>query len=120
MTSCAKCKRETTPAQHEDCMHRMSDGRQFTQYVSSCSDFYGSMGENNIASSYDMRMFLMNNAEKLMAENARRAESGVRCVCEGKTPAQSPAPRDVSKCTDKRCVFSEGDANGLGLYRAHA
>ena len=73
MNSCNNCKRESAApgagTVDGSCPMRMADGRNFTDYHTRCGQLEQLRALNGIQSSYDLRMFMQQNADKLMTEN---------------------------------------------------
>ena len=57
----------------------MQDGRSFTDYSPQCRVDDKLCAQNNISNSYQYRVFLQQNAEKMMDENRSNAIAGSYC-----------------------------------------
>lgn len=87
---------------------RMADGRAFTDYRSKCQKLTN-------MTSYDERMFLINNAEAIIGTTNSRFVSS-KCAKEPKPSTM--LPEKVKQVCDKNsCKFVMNDENGLGLGR---
>jgi hypothetical protein len=96
-----------------DCPPRMSDGRHFTDYRPSCDANLNVKKSNGINNSYDYRVFLTQNAEKIMAQNRADISNSVLCsMCDDNTV---PPPSIVQVCNEQKCTFQPGSLHGIGL-----
>ena len=87
---------------------RMADGRAFTDYRSKCQKLTN-------MTSYDERMFLMNNAKAIIESTTSKFVSS-KCASEPKPTTM--LPEEVKQVCDKNsCKFVVNDKNGLGLGR---
>lgn len=116
---CSTCSRQPMSAEEENkCLYRMADGRHFTQYVPSCGSYAEMRSVNGLASSYDTRMFLMNNAEKIMAMNLQSSVNKNACPCFPHDSVGTMLPeKEMMQCNAQYCKFYGKDDNGLGLGR---
>jgi hypothetical protein len=113
----AGCKRPPMVNSDDTCLYRMSDGRMFTDYGSRCAQ-YSDAKEKNELTSHNMRMWLMNNAEKIMKENRESAIN--QGACSSCTPANKVTgtmlpEHSKTTCNAQYCTFDVTDENGLGL-----
>lgn len=117
--SCTKCER--VPANREHCFERMSDGRAFTNWKPSCTLYANQKDLHKLGSSYDQRMWMINNAEKLMKQEKMSLPSGAcaPCFAVGEQGTMLPES-DVQQCSTTYCQFSTKDNMGLGLGRNFA
>ena len=113
-------------AQGKDCPTRMNDGRAFTDYRPKCivnSDFMSELeSKKMIASSYDSRLYLQNNAEKIMEEQKKQAADKMLCgVCPRPfTDMGTLEPeRYVVQCDTVTCNRKEVNPNGIGDGRRY-
>ena len=87
---------------NSQCPARMSDSRIFTDYSSSCSSNLLFKNRNNLRCSHDYRMFLTNNAVKLMQGNSKNAWDINGCnLCLGTDQTIRPGnstPANFSNC----------------------
>lgn len=74
-TSCKGPKALSSTATHDNCPLRMSDGRSLGDYVYGprCQHQYKMQFDNSIASSFDYKHYLIQNAENIMRANAQKA-----------------------------------------------
>lgn len=119
MSSCTSCSgNNPTPT----CPSRMSDGRAFTDYSPRCHANARLMdmvaNAKMVQSSFESRMFLQRNAQKVMeADRARAIETLVPCApC--KRPFTDPGtmlePQFVVRCDAVSCQRTLANPNGLG------
>ncbi len=109
------------------CAARMEDGHAFTDYRSRCAVNAELMQQvakaNMVSSSYESRMYLQQNAEKLMNQNFQWAQSQL-LPC---APCQRPFTEDgtmlknryVVRCNPVSCSRVEVDPNGIGDGRMY-
>lgn len=102
---------------------RMNDGRLFTDYRPRCitnTEMMKDLYKKNItASSYDSRMYLQKNAEKIMEEQQNNAMENVRCT-RPPTEVDTMLPEKyIVKCTNVSCVTEEVNPYGLGHGRKY-
>ena len=125
-TTCTKCNNDKggqkntqpQPKPHE-CMLMMQDGRSFTDYRPRCTIQY-QMKNENMKNSYDSRMFLMNNAEKMMQVNRDIVEEKNACnTCFNHNQIGTMLPeKNFVKCDKNTCVHNNNvNPNGLGTGR---
>jgi len=107
-----------------NCPPRMSDGRSFTQYADRCSisDAWRNSKSNAPLSSNESRMYLINNAEKIMQGNRDAAERNNNCgSCFGLNESGTMLPElEMQICNKRTCKFPMSDNRGLGLGRQTA
>ncbi len=114
--SCDKCIK--TPATRESCFDRMADGRQFTNWTPNCTLYWKQNDIGKLGSSYDQRMWMINNAEKLMQEQRNTLPGGVCIPCFSDKEQGTVLPEQQSqKCNRNYCEFSTTNNMGLGLGR---
>lgn len=128
-TSCTSgCNKSTPKPQNNnitksinECMFKMQDGRSFTDYRPRCTIQY-QMKNENMKNSYESRMFLINNAEKMMKANQEIVEEQNACLsCKNKTTLGTFLPeKNMMKCDKHSCNFSQDvNPNGLGTGRIY-
>lgn len=116
MASCTKCERKPT---NTGCpVYNMDDGRHFTNYTSRCVLNNNTVG-NNVMNSYEHRMYLQHNAEKIMRENQNIAGDNNKCVpCFDLNEAGTMAPElNKFQCDANVCTLNNNNANGIGTGR---
>ena len=86
---------------------RMADGREFTDYRSSC---YLDNNENNMTT-YLYRQYLTNNAEKIMLNNTRNAD-----VSRSNNNSIIPDYKYENTCNKNSCNITMKNKNGIGFY----
>lgn len=64
---------------YNDCPALMSDGRIFTDYKASCIVNENLRNKNNLETSDQYRLFLINNAKKIMKTNKKFYEHMASC-----------------------------------------
>ena len=95
---------------HLDFPARMSDGRQFTDYRSSC---YINLPEQNMTT-FQYRQFLKHNAEKIMNNFETINEHVSGCdVCSDYDIVQ---PYLALTCNGEQCTRQINDHAGVGIY----
>jgi hypothetical protein len=69
---------------NNDCPPLMSDGRNFTDYRPSCHVHDLILKQNNVSNSYDLKMLMINQAEKLREINKEYYQKKNSCMsCNG-------------------------------------
>ena len=124
MSSCSTCSGKNPTV---TCPSRMSDGRAFTDYAPRCHVNARLMdmvsNANMIQSSYESRMYLQQNAQKVMdIERARALETLVPCA-----PCKRPfsdsgtmePERYVVRCDAVSCKRTEVNPGGIGDGRMY-
>jgi hypothetical protein len=95
---------------------KMEDGRAFTDYRPRCSvnaDLYNDLTKNNlINSSYESRLYLQNNAEKIMQSDRDKALAELK-PCNPPKSTMLPE-KYIVKCDSVSCKRTEIDPSGLG------
>lgn len=125
-TTCTKCnnnKNHTTkpPPKPHECMLMMQDGRSFTDYRPRCTIQY-QMKNEKMKNSYDSRMFLMNNAEKMMQVNREIvAEKNACNTCFNHDQNGTMLPeQNFVTCDKNTCTHTNNvNPNGLGTGRIY-
>lgn len=96
-----------------NCPPRMSDGRHYTSYNPRCYTNFFALPEP--LSSYDYRMYLTANAEKIIEANRAEAQKLNACApCDKNVglPEQT-----IQVCDGRKCAFPVNEPTGLGLGR---
>lgn len=103
------------------CPTRMNDGRAFTDYRPRCmmnDDLMANLNKQNVvASSYESRMYLQNNAELIMEQQKKSATEKMLCgVCPMPLDSDGTMLKEkyVVRCNSVTCGRQELDPNGLG------
>lgn len=100
------------------CASRMNDGRMFTDYRPKCmanNDMMSNLNDKNIVvSSYESRMYLQQNAEKIMQEQKNIALDKVRCTRPHEDVGTMLPERYTVKCDNVSCQRAESNPSGLG------
>lgn len=117
--SCSSCSK---PRMGNDCMFRMSDGRQFTDYRTHCTVNYEKKVNNYFKSNYEERQYLTNNALKLMKEHKDMAEKlNKRHCCFTKDQDGTMLPeKNMIQCNKRTCTFTQPNKQGLGTGRNYS
>ena len=76
--------------ENHDCPPLMSDGRQFTDYRSSCYVHDLILKQNQITNSYDLKLLLTNRALELQKINREYYESKNSCMSCGECSVPDP------------------------------
>ena len=116
MASCTKCERKPT---NTGCpVYNMDDGRHFTSYVSRCVLNNNAAGSNAM-NSYEYRMYLQHNAEKLMEDNRGVASDNNRCdPCFDLNEDGTMLPElNQFDCNANTCDLVPNNSNGVGTGR---
>ena len=117
--NCDTCGKPKIVEDDQKCFYKMQDGRHFTNYNSRCMEYALARKMNNVKSSYDMRKFLVGNAEKIMEENRMYSVNKNACgKCDGnyKPNDQGTMLPELDRviCNERYCDFKQNDKNGLG------
>jgi hypothetical protein len=104
------------------CPIKMSDGRIFTDYRPRCavnSELMTDLSNNNmIKSSYESRVFLQSNAEKIIEMNKMNATNNLTPCAPCNRPVDVSGTmypeRYIVKCTPSSCEKIEVNKHGLG------
>jgi len=110
-------------SQQKMCPMRMNDGRIFTDYRPRCMTNSELMSEliqrQTVASSYESRMFLQQNAETIMEKSKTVAQQNAQCgICKDNAGIIHPE-RYVVRCDAVTCQRQEVNPDGLGDGRAY-
>ena len=107
----------------KECPPRMSDGRHFTDYRPVCFLNNSMIVDNKISNSYEYRMHLIQNAEKLMNNNrayiSKKNGCDKKCMQPYNVGTMLPESSRV-ECNDKNCNVKITDKNGLGQGRQYS
>lgn len=100
-----------------------SDYSPFTNWKPRCATEYQDMIANKLPSSLDYRMFLTQNAEKIMKYNTEQAYIKNNCGPCKDSPSWNDGTMlrefDVQTCNSRTCSFRSGDPWGLGRHRQY-
>jgi hypothetical protein len=107
---------------HYGCPARMNDARHFTDYRPNCHLNNIIKANNKILNSYDFRMFLTNNANKLMDLNRKYACDKNCC-----SPCMDPynqgtmlPENKMNKCSASGCITNPANFDGIGTGRSYS
>jgi hypothetical protein len=96
----------------------MSDGRQFTNWTPNCTLYWKPTEVGKLGSSYDQRMWMINNADKLINEQRNSLPGGACVPCFSTNEQGTVLPeQDAQVCNSRYCEFSTNNNMGLGLGR---
>jgi hypothetical protein len=124
MSSCKSCEGPNTQI---TCPSRMHDARVFTDYRPRCAvnaELFSMVNKGGmVQSSYESRMFLQRNAEKVMDSNRTNAVKNLApcapCNRPFNTPGTMLPERFAVKCNGVSCTRTEVNPNGLGDGRTY-
>ena len=111
----------TTNNKHYTAPPRMADGRHFTDYRPTFDLNNKIQNDNNISSSYDYRMFMTNNAEKIIEVNKQHShlKNGVsNCKQPYEVGTMLPELNKV-KCDIHKCEVVHNYDGGIGTGRIY-
>ncbi len=126
MASCTGCSQENPTSM---CPSRMADGRAFTDYRPRCAVNAELMqmvgGAGLMKSSYDSRIFLQRNAEKVIdQERTKAVERLIPCApCKrsfNESDSIEAPTRYVVRCNNVTCDRVEVNPNGIGDGRNYS
>lgn len=111
-----------TDTNNKTCPSKMADGRAFTDYRPRChvnAELFNNLVKNNIIqSSYESRMYLQNNAEKIIdndRDNAiQRLYPCAPCKRNFNDSGTMLPEKYIVRCDATTCYRTEFDPNGLG------
>ena len=115
-------KSTNSSVNNSGCPLKMSDGRPFTDYRPRCAinaDLMTDLDKNNmIKSSYESRMYLQHNAEKIIEANKLTAQNNLMpcapCTRPTNLSGTMYPERYVVKCNPTYCEKVEVNKFGLG------
>jgi len=124
--SCKSCDVATDPKVM--CPTRMADGRAFTDYRPRCivnAELMQSVaGQNMIQSSYESRMYLQSQADKVMEQERQKAVDRLIPCAPCQRPFSDPGTmlpeRYVVRCDGVTCDRKEVYPGGVGDGRNYA
>jgi hypothetical protein len=105
----------------------MADGRAFTDYRPRCavnSELYGLLSKAKMmASSYEARMYLQQNADEVMNIERNKAVNNIApcapCMRSTSDPGTMLPERYVVRCNGVSCTREEVDPYGIGDGRKY-
>lgn len=100
------------------CPPRMSDGRHFTDYKPRCGVDASTLNGQTM-NSYELRQYMITNAENLMQKNRDAAVGANKCgpCVEPWNQGTMLPEQSVVKCTTSTCTRATNDPYGLGQGR---
>lgn len=107
-------------ASSEPCMFRMHDGRSFTDYRPRCmvqQSLNNIKQPNGVVAnkSYETRMFLMNNAEKMMEANRKHFPCNMKSC---NSTHLTPLDKNTVQCNAHSCTMKPtNQPGGIGTGR---
>ena len=113
---------KTTNNKYFNCPPRMSDGRHFTDYRPTCDVNNLIISNNNKLSNFDYRMYLIENAEKLIDINRMYTVEKNSCgPCKEPYEIGTMLPERVNvSCDANTCKNSINVLDGLGQGRKYS
>ena len=112
---------KTSNNKYFDCRPRMDDGRHFTDYRANCHTNNVIRTTNKTFNSFQYRMFLTHNAEKIMEMN--RSTSCEKNCC---GPCQKPYNQGTMlpessqvECNARDCQVKQTNPEGIGQGRTY-
>jgi len=115
--SCSECERDSDN-RHFQCPPKMADGRAFTDYKARCA-VLTSLLQNKAMNTYELRQYMINNAEQLMQQErtyASRMNACGPCVKPWNQGTMLPE-QSMVRCNESTCSVSTSDPYGLGQGR---
>ncbi len=118
MSRCFK----TSNNKHLNLPPRMDDGRHFTDYRPNCVVNTNLKVDNKLLNSYEYRMYLTQNATKIMDTNKKisYAQNGAYDCANKDTYGTMLPEKGMTLCNIQNCSVLEGYEEGIGLGRVHA
>lgn len=115
------CSNKTTDNKYFNCPPRMDDGRHFTDYRPNCHFNNLVRANNAITNSHDYRMFLINNANKLMNLNLSYASQKNGCGPRknDQTETTIVPEESIQICNKQSCNVDFVNKNGIGRGRKY-
>ena len=109
------------------CPSKMADGRAMTDYRPRCvinAEILQNVGNNKmVQSSYESRMYLQRNADKVMEQERQKAIDRLRPCAPCGRPFSDPGTmlpeRYVIRCDGVTCTREEVNPAGLGDGRSY-
>lgn len=98
---------------------RMADGRHFTDYRSSCLTNTRIQVDNKVSNNYELRMFMIRNADNLMELNKKQSyllNGSFECKNEYSVGTMLPESEKV-KCNTQTCDVKHNFEGGIGMGR---
>ena len=113
---------KTSNNKHFSCPPRMDDGRHFTDYRPNCHTNNLLRSNNQVHNSFQYRMYLTHNADKLMDLNRSYACQKNCCgPCQKPYDVGTMLPEEtVVTCNERECKVSSRNPNGLGQGRVYS
>jgi len=128
--SCSSCG--TSPSANKyksplECPSRMEDGRAFTDYRPRCAVNYELFEQVNAAkmikSSYESRMFLQHNADRVLEYERQKSIDNLipcaPCTRPFSDPGTMLPEKYIVRCNGVSCVREEVNPYGLGDGRKY-
>ena len=119
MESCAECERQPTRVDGVCPVFNMSDGRHFTNYNSRCVQNNNISKNGEVMNSYEYRMYLQHNAEKIMKDNQSVAGDNNKCdPCFDFNENGTMVPElNKFQCDANVCTLNNNNPAGIGTGR---
>lgn len=120
--NCTSCEIKAGDNTNANCPIK-GDYRLFTDYRPRCAVQYTQMINNEFPSSYENRLYLIQNASELMKKNSLDAYLKSSCDVCVDSPSFNDGTMlrefDVQKCNSRTCTFTSKDSFGLGRGRQY-
>jgi hypothetical protein len=122
MENCTECERQPTKPTGVCPVFNMSDGRHFTNYNSRCMQNDSLSKTGKVMNSYEYRIYLQKNAEKLMSQNQELALNSNMCTpCFDYDQDGTMLPEaNKFQCNENTCTLSQNNVDGIGTGRNYA
>ena len=120
MSSCEKCERQPSRIDGQCPVYNMTDGRQFNDYRPRCELNSAELPNNSgVMNSYEYRMYLQHNAEKIMKDNQSVAGDNNKCdPCFDFNEDGTMAPElNKFQCDANVCTLNNNNPAGVGTGR---
>ena len=121
MASCKTCERKPNRVDGQCPVYNMDDGRHFTDYRPRCVQNNNAAGNSGVMNSYEYRMYLQHNGEKIIKQNQNVANENNKCVpCYDLNEEGTMLP-EVNKfqCDANTCSLNNNQSHGIGTGRNH-
>ena len=122
MENCTECERQPTKNTGVCPVFNMSDGRHFTNYNSRCMQNDSLSNTGKVMNSYEYRIYLQKNAEKIMKSNIDLALNNNMCTpCFDLDQDGTMLPEaNKFNCNEFTCTLNETNVNGIGTGRNYS
>jgi hypothetical protein len=101
------------------CNQAMADGRSLTDLSSRCAQLKSVQDMSGTVDAYDMRQYLVANADAVMQAEREAAAKRTGMSCPGTMPSAMLAEAYAIVCTPQGCEHQLRQPDGLGDGRAN-